>query len=63
MKPIKRWMLFDPDENPCGWAGKTRSKTIDQKLWEEPFASSRVTWEDAKKQGWTVRKVAITEWQ
>lgn len=62
--PLKRWMVFDPDGRPRGWPRGTKREAIEAETWSAPDSIAPTLWEDAKRQGWTVRKVTITEgWQ
>lgn len=61
MKPLKCWMIFDPKGRPFSWPFETRREAIEAEIWAEPFSLAYTSWEDAKKRGWTVRKVTITE--
>lgn len=58
---FKRWSLYDPKGQPWGWICDTRSAAVAQKGWEEPFAPETITWEDARRHGWSVRKILIME--
>jgi hypothetical protein len=60
-KPIKRWMVFDPQGRPAGYPLRTRAEAIEAETWSAPDTIAPTLWEDAVNRGWTVRKVTITE--
>ncbi len=61
MNPIRAWMVFDPHGRPAGYPFDTRAEAIEAEVWTAPDTVAPTLWKDAKKQGWTVRKVTITE--
>ena len=61
MKPLKKWLVFDPTGRPFGWPCDTKQEAVHSEMWSEPFSVAHIAWKEAKRQGWTVRKITITE--
>lgn len=57
LKPLKQWLVFDSKGRHRGMLCKTKKAALAQNLWIKNYP----TWEDAKRGGWTVKRVDVTE--